>query len=295
MALQSLIQIRKMCRASMDTFQKLHGPAAQLASEILTSVKTPAPTSSQILPRKRHRGLVAPRQPRKSRKKNVIKASSAVPTGKSSHSLTDAPPNSGQSPLSVLASSAVRLSQDPPLVSIDRPSVSIDPPSSSVVYLPNNQLTLPVVVGELSSSVLPLPCSCPALPLSWPSSGLLTREWVMNLEIALDWSSRNLPPEQFSSVVPEELFNQLVTSASDIMHKEPNCLRIDDELGLNPGTRVVVVGDLHGQFHDLLFLLRDAGYPDDGRFFVFNGNYVDRGSWGLETFVLLLAWKVRKV
>ena len=259
-----------MCRTSMDTFQKLHGPAAQLASKILTSVQTPAPTSSQILPRKRHRGLVAPRQPRKSRKKNVIKASSAEPIDKTSHSLTNAPSISGQSPLSVLATSAVRLSQDPPsvpidppLVSIDRPSVSIDPPSSSVVYLPNNQLTLPVVVGELSFSVLPLPCSCPALPLSWPSSGPLTHEWVMNLEITLDWSSRNLPPEQFSSVVPEELFNQLVTSASDIMHKEPNCLRIDDELGLNPGMRVVVVGDLHGQFHDLLFLLRDAGYPDD--------------------------------
>lgn len=188
LALQSLLQIRKMCRASMDTFQKLHGPAAQLASESLTSVKTPAPTSSQILPRKRHRGLVAPRQPRKSRKKNVIKASSAVPTGKSSHSLTDAPPNSGQSPLSVLASSAVRLSQDPPsvstdppLVSIDRPSVSIDPPSSSVVYLPNNQLTLPVVVGELSSSVLPLPCSCPALPLFHGHLVVFYREWVMNL------------------------------------------------------------------------------------------------------------------
>ena len=42
-------------------------------------------------------------------------------------------------------------------------------------------------------------------------------------------------------------------------------------------------------------LLRDAGYPDDARLFVFNGNYVDRGSWGLETFLLLLAWKVSKV
>ena len=104
-----------------------------------------------------------------------------------------------------------------------------------------------------------------------------------------------MPPEQFSSVVPEEVFNQLVLSASTIMSKEPNCLRIDGELGLSPGSRVVVVGDLHGQLHDLLFLLRDAKYPDDDRFFIFNGNYVDIGAWGLETFLILLAWKVRVV
>lgn len=55
---------------------------------------------------------------------------------------------------------------------------------------------------------------------------------------------------------------------------------------------VVVVGDVHGQLHDVLFLLEDAGFPAEDRLFVFNGDYVDRGAWGLETFVLLLAWKV---
>ncbi|KAF8400279.1 hypothetical protein HHK36_013576 [Tetracentron sinense] len=54
---------------------------------------------------------------------------------------------------------------------------------------------------------------------------------------------------------------------------------------------VVVVGDVHGQLHDVIFLLRDAGLPSENRFFVFNGDYVDRGAWGLETFLLLLAWK----
>lgn len=55
---------------------------------------------------------------------------------------------------------------------------------------------------------------------------------------------------------------------------------------------VVVVGDLHGQLHDVVFLLHDAGLPSEKRFFVFNGDYVDRGAWGIETFMLLLAWKV---
>ncbi|KAB5521877.1 hypothetical protein DKX38_026196 [Salix brachista] len=56
--------------------------------------------------------------------------------------------------------------------------------------------------------------------------------------------------------------------------------------------QVVVVGDIHGQLHDVMFLLQDAGFHCEDRFFVFNGDYVDRGAWGLETFLLLLAWKV---
>ncbi|XP_071938942.1 serine/threonine-protein phosphatase 7 long form homolog isoform X1 [Coffea arabica] len=348
LGLQSLVQIRRMCINSLETMQKHPGPAGHLASEIVVSRSTPAPSSSHMPSRKRHRGLVAPRSPRKSRKKNVNKASPITPTDITLHPLPDAASISVHSPLSVLATSAVGLSQDPPAMPVDPPSPSmriyspspsmpIDPPSPSVpidppgpsvpidppsLSVPNdppcpsisidppsppvpndprpppvlclskNKSSLPVVFGELSSSVLPLPHSCPPLPLSWPSSGLLTREWIMDLEIALDWSSRNMPPEQFSSVVPEEVFNQLVLSASTIMSKEPNCLRIDGELGLSPGSRVVVVGDLHGQLHDLLFLLRDAKYPDDDRFFIFNGNYVDIGAWGLETFLILLAWKV---
>ena len=80
----------------------------------------------------------------------------------------------------------------------------------------------------------------------------------------------------------------LVLAAAAILHREPNLVRVDPR----PGQAVIVVGDVHGQLHDVLFLLRDAGFPSEDRIFVFNGDYVDRGAWGLETFLLLLAWKV---
>ncbi|KAL4396372.1 hypothetical protein HN51_000913 [Arachis hypogaea] len=140
---------------------------------------------------------------------------------------------------------------------------------------------------------LPTPPQELQLPISWPQDGTLSVEWIHNLMQCFDWSSRNFPPSEFPSVLPVQVFDSLILVASKMLHKEPNCVTVDP-FRPNSGTTasVVVVGDVHGQLHDLLFLLKDAGYPSDDRIFVFNGDYVDRGAWGLETFVLLLAWKV---
>ncbi|CAL5324152.1 unnamed protein product [Camellia sinensis] len=115
----------------------------------------------------------------------------------------------------------------------------------------------------------------PEIPISWPSDAILTLDWVMNLTLAFEW-----------------VFDSLILSASKILHKEPNCVTIDCCTTDSSVVVVVVVGDVHGQLYDVIFLLRDAGFLADNRFFVFNGDYVDRGAWGLETFLLLLAWKM---
>jgi len=129
----------------------------------------------------------------------------------------------------------------------------------------------------------------PAPPVvEWPEGGALTRDWVAGLESTLDWCSRHLPGDRLPAVLPPALVQRLVLAAAAILHREPNLVRIDPR----PGQAVVVVGDVHGQLHDVIFLLRDAGFPSEDRIFVFNGDYVDRGAWGLETFLLLLAWKV---
>ena len=127
----------------------------------------------------------------------------------------------------------------------------------------------------------------PPIPLEWPQEGDLTLPWIRTLTSTLDWSSRNLPPSQLPSVLPVPFVQRLLLSASNILHKEPNCLKIDVL-----DSTVYVVGDVHGQLHDVMFLLEDAGFPSEENVFIFNGDYVDRGAWGLETFILLLSWKV---
>lgn len=55
---------------------------------------------------------------------------------------------------------------------------------------------------------------------------------------------------------------------------------------------VQIVGDLHGQFFDLLQIFSETGYPPETSY-IFLGDYVDRGRHSVETLSMLLALKCK--
>ena len=80
---------------------------------------------------------------------------------------------------------------------------------------------------------------------------------------------------------------QIIAAVKKIVYDEPTMVEIE----IPKGHQLTVCGDTHGQYFDLMEIFRLNGFPTAQHYYLFNGDFVDRGSWSTEIALLLYAYK----
>lgn len=96
-----------------------------------------------------------------------------------------------------------------------------------------------------------------------------------------------------SNIIKHHFFNEgqltnyqitkICKYSTEIFRSESNLLRID--------VKSVIIGDIHGQYYDLLNILDNFNLEKDT--LVFLGDYVDRGVFSTEVYIYLLCLKIQ--
>lgn len=106
----------------------------------------------------------------------------------------------------------------------------------------------------------------------------ITPEWVVSL---MEW-------QKDQKTLHRKYATMIIQKATEIFEE---CQSLVD-IPLGELDEITVCGDIHGQYYDLLNIFKINGNPSEENPYVFNGDFIDRGSFAVEVIMTLLAWKV---
>lgn len=122
------------------------------------------------------------------------------------------------------------------------------------------------------------------LPMSWPS--------LSDDEMQLvDATISSLRLIQKCRKVEDVKQNLRVETVITLCNRVESFFNADNSL-LKLNAPINIVGDIHGQFLDLLRYFEVGGFPPDSQY-LFLGDYIDRGKMGMECTMLLFCFKLR--
>ncbi|AET39464.1 protein serine/threonine phosphatase Ecym_4413 [Eremothecium cymbalariae DBVPG len=89
--------------------------------------------------------------------------------------------------------------------------------------------------------------------------------------------------------LPKEYVAGIISHAESLFAAEPTVVELESS---RHGKKISVCGDTHGQLYDVLNLFRQFGKVDEDHTYLFNGDFVDRGSWSCEVAILFYCLKI---
>lgn len=115
--------------------------------------------------------------------------------------------------------------------------------------------------------------------ISSPAFGSkINEEWVVNL-------MNGMKENKF---IHKKYLTQMLYDAKAIFDNESNVV----DINVDKEVEISVCGDTHGQFYDLINIFKVNGNPSKTNPYLFNGDFVDRGSFSVEIVLTMLAWKL---
>eukprot|EP00033_Pygsuia_biforma_P000938 GCRY01001080.1.p1 GENE.GCRY01001080.1~~GCRY01001080.1.p1 ORF type:complete len:486 (+),score=146.74 GCRY01001080.1:152-1609(+) len=87
--------------------------------------------------------------------------------------------------------------------------------------------------------------------------------------------------------LPSRYLLRLLSTLVEQLRDEPSLV----DVPLSENETITVCGDTHGQFYDTLNIFKLNGLPSPSNPYVFNGDFVDRGSFSVENVLTLFLYK----
>ena len=106
----------------------------------------------------------------------------------------------------------------------------------------------------------------------------LTKEWIVDKVI------EGMKKKNFMSKLS---ILKIILDVIKINMNEPSLIDIEVK-----NETFNICGDIHGQFYDLIKIFNECGYPSETNHYLFNGDFVDRGSFSVECIITLLCFKL---
>ena len=197
------------------------------------------------------------------------------------------PPGSDGSPP---ANSSNPQSSDAP--SLPSPSFSPNAVNGNKPAPLDIPVTQTILSNALSPSGLPTPGSTNSFSVgdaSYGGSGAM-KDKNRVLQVDIDDMIQRLLDVGYTGKVSKSLCLKnteivaICQAAREVFLNQPTLIELSPP--------VKIVGDVHGQYSDLIRLFEMCGFPPAANY-LFLGDYVDRGKQSLETILLLLCYKIK--